>query len=339
MKTLSIFLALFAVQTFGIAQYNQMIIGANNNGAIMSALLDGTLPTELTTGAGYQSCYNGAFNSVDGRVYLSWYYGIYVMDVDGANFDTLYNYPAGGMGDGIDIDEANGHIYFTNSATDSIYRMNLDGTNLTPLYGGSANVGYLSALKLDVTNGHIYYGDWIGAVTGLFRLNMNGTNKTTINNTTAPEYFDLDLTNGKIYYGVGQEIRRCNLNGTNDELLISGFQCGGLAVDFPANRLYITDMTNDRVLYADMTTWLTTDLVVATDIYFGVDPLESPHGPILVYNPAVIGIEELSADQSNEKELMMIVDFMGRQTEFKPNVPLIYVYSDGTRERVLKSDQ
>ena len=45
------------------------------------------------------------------------------------------------------------------------------------------------------------------------------------------------------------------------------------------------------------------------------------------------GIEELI---QTEKELVKIVDFMGRETEFKPNTPLIFIYSDGTQERVMK---
>ena len=45
------------------------------------------------------------------------------------------------------------------------------------------------------------------------------------------------------------------------------------------------------------------------------------------------GIEELL---QKEKELVMILDFMGRETEFKPNTPLIFIYSDGTRERVME---
>ena len=48
------------------------------------------------------------------------------------------------------------------------------------------------------------------------------------------------------------------------------------------------------------------------------------------------GIEELLQD---EKELVKIVDFMGRETEYKPNTPLIFIYSDGTRERVMKLEE
>jgi uncharacterized protein (TIGR02145 family) len=40
-----------------------------------------------------------------------------------------------------------------------------------------------------------------------------------------------------------------------------------------------------------------------------------------------------------EKELLRITDLMGRETEFTPNTVLIYVYSDGTTERVLQIEQ
>lgn len=45
------------------------------------------------------------------------------------------------------------------------------------------------------------------------------------------------------------------------------------------------------------------------------------------------GIEELIIEK---KELVMILDFMGREVEFKPNTPLIFIYRDGTRERVME---
>lgn len=48
------------------------------------------------------------------------------------------------------------------------------------------------------------------------------------------------------------------------------------------------------------------------------------------------GIEELL---QNEKKLVKIVDFMGRETELKPNTPLIFIYSDGTRERIIKLEE
>ena len=36
------------------------------------------------------------------------------------------------------------------------------------------------------------------------------------------------------------------------------------------------------------------------------------------------------------RTLIKVIDFMGRETEIKPNTPLIYIYSDGSREGVFK---
>lgn len=48
------------------------------------------------------------------------------------------------------------------------------------------------------------------------------------------------------------------------------------------------------------------------------------------------GIEEISGKQ---KQLVKMVDFMGRETEFKKNTPLIFIYSDGTRERIITIEE
>lgn len=43
------------------------------------------------------------------------------------------------------------------------------------------------------------------------------------------------------------------------------------------------------------------------------------------------GIDEL---ENSQKELVKIVDFMGREIPFKTNTPMIYIYSDGSTERI-----
>ena len=50
--------------------------------------------------------------------------------------------------------------------------------------------------------------------------------------------------------------------------------------------------------------------------------------------PCLASIEEEVINPT--KEIVMIVDLIGRKTAFKPNVPLIYIYSDGSRERIMK---
>ena len=44
-------------------------------------------------------------------------------------------------------------------------------------------------------------------------------------------------------------------------------------------------------------------------------------------------LEELT---SGKKELIKVVDLMGRKTQFKPNTPLIYIYSDGSTKKVFR---
>lgn len=53
-----------------------------------------------------------------------------------------------------------------------------------------------------------------------------------------------------------------------------------------------------------------------------------------ISNSGQVGLEEISTN--DDKELVKIVDFIGREVNFRPNIPLIYIYSDGTRERIMK---
>ncbi|MCO4814613.1 MAG: hypothetical protein KC454_07860 [Flavobacteriales bacterium] len=48
---------------------------------------------------------------------------------------------------------------------------------------------------------------------------------------------------------------------------------------------------------------------------------------------STVDINELS---NTPKQLIKITDLIGRETTFKPNTPLIYIYSDGTAEKVFK---
>jgi len=47
-----------------------------------------------------------------------------------------------------------------------------------------------------------------------------------------------------------------------------------------------------------------------------------------------IGLEENKLNPN--RTLLKIVDLMGRETEYQPNSTLIYIYSDGSREKVFK---
>ena len=51
------------------------------------------------------------------------------------------------------------------------------------------------------------------------------------------------------------------------------------------------------------------------------------------YYVCTASLEELNA---NKVKLIGIVDLMGRDTEDKPNTLQIYIYSDGTTEKVFR---
>jgi Leucine-rich repeat (LRR) protein len=53
-------------------------------------------------------------------------------------------------------------------------------------------------------------------------------------------------------------------------------------------------------------------------------------------SPCAVGIDELN---NSSKQLLKIVDLMGRETTYKPNMMLIYIYSDGTVEKVFKLEE
>lgn len=50
------------------------------------------------------------------------------------------------------------------------------------------------------------------------------------------------------------------------------------------------------------------------------------------------GLENLALI-STHRELIKIVDITGREIEFKPNTTLLYVYSDGTIEKIFQFEQ
>lgn len=46
-----------------------------------------------------------------------------------------------------------------------------------------------------------------------------------------------------------------------------------------------------------------------------------------------------AAINTNMDTEIKITDLIGRETTFKPNTPLIYIYSDGTAEKVFKLEE
>jgi hypothetical protein len=69
-------------------------------------------------------------------------------------------------------------------------------------------------------------------------------------------------------------------------------------------------------------------------VYYYIDEVCVSTSPFTCANNNV-GLSELP---KSEKHLIKIVDSMGRETENKPNSLLIYIYSDGTTEKVFRAE-
>jgi hypothetical protein len=50
-----------------------------------------------------------------------------------------------------------------------------------------------------------------------------------------------------------------------------------------------------------------------------------------------LSVSTITAHET-QRQLLKIVDYFGRETEYQPNTPLIYLYNDGTTEKVFKID-
>ena len=288
-----------AVQNFNVAHLpgecgpppavSQLLVGANNNGAVFTANMDGSSPSILATepvGRSYFSFYGGVDSPTEKKVYMSWYYGIYSMDYDGSNLQELYSYPLGGMDNGVDVDVDNGHLYFIHGPEGSIYRMGLDGSNPTTIKTG---IAHGKDLVLDLPNGHIYYSEWLGDAEGIKRINLDGTGEVTLLSGKGVDNFAIDFVNGKIYYAENTAGYMCDLDGTNITQLFS-FQVGEFAIDQASQKLYLTKMaeSNSSIVRSNLDGSGMETIVASTDIYFqddegsGLVPMDTPAGIIIL---------------------------------------------------------
>ena len=64
-----------------------------------------------------------------------------------------------------------------------------------------------------------------------------------------------------------------------------------------------------------------------------------PNTPITCTDSLLIDVTGIEENSNSPKQLIKITDLMGRETTYKPNTILIYVYDDGTSERVFKLEE
>jgi hypothetical protein len=137
-----------------------------------------------------------------------------------------FNFPSS-----IALDTVNGHIYVGDSGTNSIWRINLDGSNQTTIVSFGVNV---DLSDVEVSGAKLYWTDQL--LNRIQRSNLDGSG---IEDVVADGYgrrIAIDERGGKIYWGTTTAssgsppnvvistvggLYRANLDGTNQELVLA----------------------------------------------------------------------------------------------------------------------
>lgn len=182
-----------------------------------------------------------------------------------------------GVFDGIDVDAANGHIYFTDMGEmtvqdGAVYRCDLDGDNVRTIVapGGTMTP---KQLKLDLAGGHVYWSDREGMALQRCNLDGSGLSKLLVTGDPVTNLGDqarwcvgmaLDPVGGHVYWSqkggdnAGQGvICRCGMdlpagdtakNRTDIEILYSGLpEPIDLDLDLTTRTIYWTDRGDNTV--------------------------------------------------------------------------------------------
>ena len=190
----------------------------------------------------------------------------------------------------------------------------LDVSNNTALVQLFCNSNNLSSLDLSNNT----------ALT-LLQCYENELTSLDLSNNTALEWFSchenqltsLDLSSNSSLLGFS-----CNENQLNCLNVKNGNNSNFMGI-YANDNPNLTCIEVDDAVYSTEN-WQNDSLVLwqfDAQVYFST----------YCFNSCSVGLEELS---TTSKQLLKIVDLMGRETTFKPNTPLIYLYDDGSTERV-----
>lgn len=145
--------------------------------------------------------------------------------------------------EGIAYDWTQKKVYWTDSSNNSIYAMNLDGSELVMI----ARVERPRAIVLDPCNGTLYYTDWgrFGTNGKIFRTTMAGSLKRAIidRDLSQPSGLTIDYDERMLYWtdAVREKIERSTLDGKNREVLVAA-TIYPFAITVFRNYIYWTDL-------------------------------------------------------------------------------------------------
>lgn len=146
--------------------------------------------------------------------------------------------------EGIAYDWTQKKIYWTDSSNNSIYAMNINGSDLVMI----ARVERPRAIVVDPCNGSLYYTDWgrFGTSGKIYRTTMAGSLKRAIidRDLNQPSGLALDYEEKMLYWtdAVREKIERINLVGKPKREVLISATIYPFAITVHRNYIYWTDL-------------------------------------------------------------------------------------------------
>ena len=199
---------------------------------------------------------------------------IFEYDIIKEENKTLINTSFQGEAQFPTIDIVRGKIYWYTNSTRQIKRANLDGSEAEAVISigkdlPSRRTNYrLASFALDLKHQKIYYTiTHLGASTGMFRCNLDGTKNEIYSYYSLGTTIKIDTIHNKIYWSSPAnlgKIYRGNLNGVSlIEEILKDYYPSNYYLDAPRDRIYWKD---SRLNAIQSTNLDGTELVTLTDV-------------------------------------------------------------------------
>jgi hypothetical protein len=156
--------------------------------------------------------------------------------------------PCGQVG-GLALNSDAGTMTWTDTLFDGVRRANLDGTDPLDLLIYEDIFTNPRGIVVDSPAGVMYWNEYASIV----RANLDASaRETIISDTAGNSTLVLDRAHGKLYWssfpGIQfPSIQRSNLDGTGIEILVTGAEPSGLALDLEGGKMYWPDRGNTSV--------------------------------------------------------------------------------------------
>ncbi len=201
-------------------------------------------------------------------------------DLNGNNIETLVSYPDIKKSEGLALDVARNHMYWTDQSSRKVMRADMDGTNQIEIVTGLDNP---AGLAIDLTNDKLYWGDWGDDL--ISRADLDGSNVEIVINTdiSTPKSIAIDQKGAKLYWtdSATNELKRANLDGSNVELVIdpqgSSNDPNSVFIDEFGGRMYFSvDWGDEKIASAaldgsDVQDLLTNEVDAPGDLFLVSD--------------------------------------------------------------------